>query len=126
MNHVHERNDNQACDPGVTAAQTNDTSFCELCEMAVENQLWESHLGCAKHIYRLTFIRYKAAIKEAEADKDGIAIEGVFDFDCIAPQTAQRGVKNPITIRATRSHTQCLLLDFKLCSSNSGFVLFLI
>jgi hypothetical protein len=67
------------------------------------------------HLCRRAFIRYTAAIKEAEADKDGIAIEGVFDLDCVAPQTAKRGVKNPITIRATRSHTQCILL--KLCCS---------
>jgi hypothetical protein len=119
--HVHKSNhDSQTCDPGVlanvqpqSAAQTKDTPFCELCEMAVETKLWEGHLGCAKHPCRRAFIRYTAAIKEAEADKDGIAIEGVFDLDCVAPQTAKRGVKNPITIRATCSHTQCILLDLR-------------
>jgi helicase MOV-10 len=91
--HVHKSNhDSQTCDPGIlanvqpqSAAQTKDTPFCELCEMAVETKLWEGHLGCAKHLCRRAFIRYTAAIKEAEADKDGIAIEGVFDLDCVAP-----------------------------------------
>jgi len=125
MNHVRHNHSNQAHGLGASpnvqpqiATSTNDTSFCELCEMVVENVHWKVHLGCNKHLARVTFFRYKAAIEEAEADKRGIGIEGVFEFDCIAPQTAKRGVKNLITIQAKR-HTQCILFEFKLSSSNS-------
>jgi helicase MOV-10 len=127
MNHVRGHNpSNQAhglsASPNVKpqiAPSTNDTSFCELCEMAVEVKHWDVHVGCAKHISRLKFFRYKAAMEEAEADKHGVGIEGVFDFDCIAPPAAKIGVQNVITIRATRSHTQCVLFNFKLSSSGS-------
>jgi helicase MOV-10 len=127
MNHVRGHNhSDQAHDLGVSpnvkpqiATSTKGTSFCELCEMVVEIRLWNAHLGCANHISRLKFFQYKAAIEEAEADKHGVGIAGVFDFDCIAPRAAKMGVQNMITIRATRPHTQCILFDFKLSSSDS-------
>jgi helicase MOV-10 len=105
--------------PPQSAASTKDTSVCELCDIVVENSLWNVHLGSAKHVSREAFIRYKAAMEEAEADKHGVAIEGVFDFDCIAPQAAKRGVNNSITIRATRQHTRCILFKYKLTSPHS-------
>jgi len=126
MNHVRAHNhSNQAYGLGASPnvqpqfeASTNHASFCEVCEMVVEAVFWKVHLGSAKHLSRVTFFRYKATMQEAEADKHGIGIDGVFEFDCIAPQAAKRGVNNLITIRAKRPHVRCILFNFKLCSSN--------
>ena len=126
INHVQGHNHyGQACDIGVLPSgqpqsASFENGFCDLCEMEVDNGRWDFHLGTSKHLSRFNFVQYKAALEKAEADKQGITIEGVFDFDCISPQSAKSGVERLITIRASEDHARCILLSIKQPSSNSG------
>jgi len=80
----------------------------------------ERHQKSPKHISRQTFARYKTAVEEAEADKHDVTIEGVFDFDVVAPHIAQGGIQRMATIKTTQPFTKCTLLSFKLASSQGA------
>jgi len=102
------------------ATSTSRATFCELCQTMIPNSTRERHLKNPRHISRQTFARYKTAVEEAEADKHNITIEGVFDFDVVAPHSAQRGIQRMAAIKTTQSSTKCTLLSFKLASSQGA------
>lgn len=102
------------------ATSTSRETFCELCQTMTPNFAWERHLKNFRHISRQTFARYKTAVEEAEADKHDVTVEGVFDFDVVAPQIAQGGIQKMATIKTTQPFTKCRLLSFKLASSQGA------
>ena len=62
------------------------------------------------------------AVEQSEADKNGVIVEGLFDFGFIDPPAAQVGKELNATIKAS-SNGNFVLLEAKLASTqgnNSG------
>ena len=56
------------------------------------------------------------AVEQSEADKNGVAVEGSFDFDFIDPLVAQAGTKTTVNITTSQLFCKSVLLEAKLGS----------
>ncbi|KAF5322682.1 hypothetical protein D9619_001136 [Psilocybe cf. subviscida] len=100
-----------------TPLSTSSSKFCELCRVMVPLNDWNSHLVGRKHKSRETFTRYKSAVEEAEADKNGVSLEGEFDFGFVEPNEAVHGAKRTATVSTTVPKCRCVLTEIRLASS---------
>lgn len=99
------------------ATTTTKNTFCDLCQSMVYNPHWNAHIKSDRHQSRESFTRYRSALEDAEADKNGVTIEGNFDFDFVDPATAQGGVHTYVSIITSAVHSRCVLSELRLASS---------
>lgn len=57
------------------------------------------------------------AVEQSEADKNGVVVEGLFDFDFIDSAVAQVGKQMSATVKALQPSSNCVLLEAKLASA---------
>jgi len=104
------------------ASSTGKETFCELCQVVVPNQFFNLHVKGDRHASRETFTKYTSAIVEAESDKNDVSVEGMSDFDFVAPEIAKSGIQREFTIRTTQPFGKCSLVSAKLASSQGALV----
>lgn len=90
---------------------------CDLCQIVLPTHIWNTHLTSAKHKSRELFSRYMTAVEQSEADKNGVVVEGLFDFDFIDSAVAQVGKQMSATVKALQPSSNCVLLEAKLASA---------
>ncbi|KDR68388.1 hypothetical protein GALMADRAFT_78731 [Galerina marginata CBS 339.88] len=126
--HVHgKRHRGRALTQGISAevepqvaSTTPHAVFCDLCQCMVQNRSWTSHTNNDKHKSRVSFMKYRNAIEEAEADKNGVVVEGVFDFDVVDPAAARVGKEIIATVKTAVPSSRCVLLEVKLASAQGN------
>ena len=95
------------------SVSTGKGTFCELCQTMVLNSSRAFHAKSQGHLAREAFARYRSA----EANKPDITVEGNTNFGFVLPNVAQGGIRAQISVRTTQPSTKCVLLEFKLASS---------
>lgn len=98
-------------------SSTQLSKLCELCQAVIPLTDWSLHVEGRKHQSRETFTRYKSAIEEAETDKNGVSVEGEFDFGFIEPSEATHGVKRTATVSTSVPRCKCVVTGIRLASS---------
>lgn len=82
---------------------------CDLCQDVLPNRFWNEHLNTRDHKLREQHSRYMTAVEQSETDKNGVVIEGSFDFGFIDPPVAQVGKELSVAIRASQPYSLVLL-----------------
>lgn len=95
--------------------------LCDLCSSSIPDQLWGQHLQSRRHISRERFAAFRAVLDEAERDKNGLVIEGSFDFGIVEPGLAGAGKTSAVSIKATTPHIKIQLVQARLTSGRAGF-----
>jgi helicase MOV-10 len=96
---------------------TSSETACDLCQIMVHNRFWDKHLESSKHKSREQFTRYMAAVEQSETDKNGVVVEGSFDFGFIDPAVGQAGKEITVTIKTSQPSSKSVLLEAKLASA---------
>lgn len=99
------------------AKTTATATACDLCEDVLPNRFWNEHLGTRNHKIQEQHIRYMTAVEQSETDKNGVVVEGSFDFEFIDPPAAQLGRELTATIKASQPSSKIVLLEAKLASA---------
>ena len=93
---------------------------CGICQQFVRGVAWGQHLLSFKHQRKEAFTKYKAALDEAEKDKNGVSIEGIFDFDFVDPAMGAMGLQSTMTIKTSLPFSKSVLVEAKLASSQGA------
>ena len=93
---------------------------CDLCQDVLPNQSWIEHLNTRDHKLREQHSRYMTAVEQSEADKNGVVVEGLFDFGFIDPPAAQVGKEFTAAVRASHHSSKINLLGTKLASAQGN------
>ncbi|KAI3612884.1 rna helicase [Moniliophthora roreri] len=91
--------------------------FCVACNRHIYNNVWAKHLLNSKHKDREQFLSFQSAVEEAEKDKNGIAVQGTFDFEIVELPAATAGVSGEATIRTSIASSRINLVEYTLASS---------
>ncbi|PFH46786.1 hypothetical protein AMATHDRAFT_50790 [Amanita thiersii Skay4041] len=94
--------------------------FCEICMRVVRR--WDRHLESQGHKKKEAFISYKAALDEAEKDKNGIIIDGNLDFGIVDPSEWREGSSVTVTLKTITPNLRVRLEDWKLVSTRGSSV----
>ena len=87
---------------------------CDLCQVVLHNDTWNEHLNMRDHKLQEQHSRYMTAVEQSETDKNGVVVEGSFNFEFIDPSVAEVGKELTATIRASSGFA---LLEAKLASA---------
>ena len=90
---------------------------CDLCQDVLPNRFWNEHLNTRDHKMREQHSQYMTAVEQSETDKNGVVVEGLFDFEFIDPPAAQLGKELTATIKASQPSSKIILLEAKLASA---------
>ena len=104
------------------ATPNNGQRNCSICQQIVRSKAWNQHLLSVKHRRKEAFTKYKAALDEAEKDKNGVSIEGTFDFDFVDPAVGAMGLQSTVTIKTSLPFSKSVLVEGKLASSQGARV----
>jgi hypothetical protein len=112
-------------DDGVAVApepviSTASATACDLCQDVLPNRFWNEHLNTRDHKLREQHSRYMIAVEQSETDKNGVVVEGLFDFGFIDPPAAQVGKELTATIKASPASSRFVLLGAKLASAQGN------
>ncbi|KAF8156820.1 RNA helicase [Crassisporium funariophilum] len=100
------------------AAQNTVTeTFCHLCQISVMNSAWQKHITQRRHLTREVFTKYKSALDEAQTDKNGVIIEGLFDVGFVNPAIAHTGMEISVIIKTSLYSSKSVLVEIKLAST---------
>jgi hypothetical protein len=102
---------------------TSPDRFCQLCQIPVSDL--GSHTKTQRHLRFLKFQELTSWVKETEKDKNGVGLDGKFDFGIVELEVARKGVgsKGHIRVRtasmSSRADGKIRLLEVTLSSSRS-------
>jgi helicase MOV-10 len=104
-------------------ATANDGQInCGICQRIVPRAAWNQHLLSIGHQRKEAFTKYKAALDEAEKDKNGVSIQGTFDFDFVDPAVGAMGLQSTVAIKTSLPFSKSVLVEAKLASSQGARV----
>jgi helicase MOV-10 len=89
-------------------------SLCDVCQRYVPDI--NRHLQTKSHLKQVHFHDMKRLLKESENDKNGVTVNGEFDFDIVELKDATRGVERRGTIGVTGFDVDVTLLEASLSS----------
>ena len=117
---IHQRKADDAGVPPIDVApqpaiSTATATACDICQIVAQNRFWNEHLNTPSHKLRVQYNRYMTALEQSESDKNGVVVEGSFDFEFIDPPEAKVGKILSATIKA-KSSSRVVLLEAKLAS----------
>jgi helicase MOV-10 len=96
---------------------TATATACDLCQVVVPKRIWNEHLNTRNHKLREQYGRYMTAVEQSETNKNGVIVEGSFDFEFIDPPVAEVGKELTATIKASQpSSRSAVLLEARLAS----------
>ena len=96
---------------------------CDLCQDVLPNRFWIEHVNSRDHKLQEQHCRYMTAVEQSETNKNGVVIEGLFDFGFIDPPAAQVGKELTANVKDSEASSSIVLLGAKLASAigrNSG------
>lgn len=116
---------NTAADKGVSPDVEGETittdipgqQFCDLCRTHVHVAIWGIHVSGRIHQRQERYAAFKAVLDEAERDKNGVTIEGAFDFAIVDPMVARSGLTLKATIKTIMPQSKIALVQITLASA---------
>ncbi|EAU82902.2 RNA helicase [Coprinopsis cinerea okayama7 len=100
----------------ITAISTETSTVCDVCKAQVPNHLWSRHVQSPRHKSREKFLQYRAALDEAEKDKNGLVVDAAKDLGYVDPAAAGGGLSFKIDIKSTLPFGKSVLLQANLAS----------
>ena len=102
------------------AISTAFSTACDLCQVVLSNRIWNQHLNSRNHKLREQYSLYMIAVEQSETDKNGVVVEGSFDFGFIdLPVTkVPVGKESIATIKTSQPSSKSVLLEAKLASAH--------
>jgi len=97
------------------------TFFCDACQSTVPSGDWNVHLKNSKHKSKEAYVKYQAVAAESEKDKNGLAVDGDFDFGFVDPEAAANGYKASATVKTSDPFSRSSLVEIRLASSQGAF-----
>jgi helicase MOV-10 len=94
--------------------------YCDLCRIHTPEAQWHTHTRSRTHKRLERFSSFRAALDEAERDKNGITIEGPTDFDIISPDVSITGVSLTLAIKMALPHLKVTLVGVSLMSAKGS------
>lgn len=91
--------------------------FCDICQIHVAEQSWSIHTRGRNHKRLENYRAMSIVFDEAARDKNGITVEGPFDFDIIEPALGAAGAKLGPKISLTIPQSKISLVEVKLASA---------
>lgn len=96
-------------------------TFCVTCSVHIYDQHWDRHVRKASHQEKEAFATFKVTLEETEKDKNGVTLDGNFDFGIIGFEDAAKGRR---TLKGTLSTTiptgRIILAEIKFASSRTS------
>ncbi|KAF9003324.1 RNA helicase [Cyathus striatus] len=126
--HISSRAHKSAADAGGIApniapqeAVSNEREkYCDICQFVVPSHVWANHTQSLRHTRRLQYAAYRSALDEAEKEKNGVVVDGCFDFEFVEPSAAVNGVSTVASIKSTHPLSKVILTEAKLVSKQGG------
>ncbi|KAJ7598461.1 P-loop containing nucleoside triphosphate hydrolase protein [Mycena floridula] len=106
--------------PEEPAAEVPGHKFCLACNVHVPDHLWKRHPTFKSHIAKQTFTKYRAALDEAEADKNGVTVTEDFDFKIVEQAQAKQGITTKGVIQLGVPSAKVTLVEAVLASSKGA------
>ncbi|TRM60361.1 P-loop containing nucleoside triphosphate hydrolase protein [Schizophyllum amplum] len=63
---------------------------CTVCRRDVGNHRWDAHVQTPQHKASADYAKFHSALETAEADRNGVLLDGDFDFDVVNPNDTVR------------------------------------
>ncbi|KAJ6572162.1 P-loop containing nucleoside triphosphate hydrolase protein [Mycena capillaripes] len=95
-------------------------TLCPTCNSQIPDRNWPRHHLNPKHKAREQFVSFRAALDEAEKDKNGVSILGEFDFGIVDEPVAKSGVKIHPTIKNTTPSSKVSIVGMTLASDKGS------
>ena len=96
---------------------------CNVCNLAVLQGAWTTHVHSRSHARKGLIASYEAAFEEAGKNKHGIDVsheDGGLDFDIVDVADAPHGVTMTLTVKNTTPTSCVSLLDAKFSSPSNS------
>ncbi|KAK1226913.1 hypothetical protein PQX77_010082 [Marasmius sp. AFHP31] len=77
-----------------------DHQLCTVCNRHIPNRSWARHPSMPQHKDREQFFAFTSVVEETEKDKNGVSVEGTFDFGIVDLNAATRGVAVEASVKA--------------------------
>ena len=94
--------------------------YCDVCKQTIPARAWERHLSGSRHKMREKYTSYRAVLDEAEKDKNGIIVEGSFDFGIVEPTRAATGAALTVVLKTSTPNLRVKLVSLNRVSSRAG------
>ena len=94
--------------------------YCDLCQTHLADANWNDHVRGRNHKRMEKVSAFNALLDEAERDKNGITIEGSFDFDIVTPSVSSVGLSVTPIIKMVMPHSRVTLVEANLISAKGG------
>ncbi|KAL0572130.1 hypothetical protein V5O48_009828 [Marasmius crinis-equi] len=99
--------------------QVPDHQFCSVCNQHIHDRYWARHPSMPRHKDREQFLAFRSVVEEAETDKNGLTVEGDFDFRIVDLASATRGVTLQASVKANPT-SHATLIGCSLASSKGS------
>lgn len=104
----------------LVTTDTTDRNFCDLCRTHVPIYLWARHSSTLHHTRQERYAAFKAVLDEAERDKNGVTVEGSFDFDIVDSIVAHNGLTIRPMIKVAMPQSKIALVQIRLASAKQS------
>lgn len=92
-------------------------AYCGLCKLSVPRNFLNLHNESLRHKNKERYAAYKVVLDEAEKDKNGVTVDGIFDFGILDPAAASVGRSSSPRISSTIAASTIRLVRTELASS---------
>ncbi|RXW22216.1 hypothetical protein EST38_g3643 [Candolleomyces aberdarensis] len=98
---------------------TDSETYCPVCRFTVKTWFWNRHSNGEDRQRKERFLQFRAALDEAEKDKNAITVEGVTDFGFVAPKTAKQGLLCDLIMKSSEPSGRSVLIEARLASQKA-------
>ncbi|KAJ7746485.1 P-loop containing nucleoside triphosphate hydrolase protein [Mycena maculata] len=95
-------------------------TLCSTCSSHIPDRNWTRHHFTPKHMERERFVSFRAALDEAERDKNGVSVSGNFDFGIVEGRAAKSGIEIHPTISNVTPSSKISLISITLSSEKGS------
>lgn len=96
---------------------TDETTTCEICNGTYPVRFLDKHLQSKQHMIKDRSAKYQGALDKASKDRNGVIIDGQFDFGVLSQEDGRDGKGHVLSIKATLSSERIQLVDVQLGSA---------
>ncbi|KXN81887.1 Putative helicase mov-10-B.1 [Leucoagaricus sp. SymC.cos] len=88
--------------------------FCSICQSSILSDEWATHIRSRGHRSKEKYTSFKAALGEAEKEKNGVTIEGEADLGILEPAVGAKGKTISLKVLSTVPLAKIRLVSVKL------------
>ena len=103
------------------AVSRGKTTYCNICQAVSSTSDWAAHLRGQRHKAKEAYVKYRAVAAECEKDKNGLTIEGEFDFGFVDPKIASTGYRASVILKTSDVFSPSTLIGVQLASSQGAY-----